>query len=212
MLTAHYIEHASILQDLSLFQKAITIFTRSIKRLNANCNAAHLSEYLFKNECSYMYTKSCSCGTTESREIVTCNVNVDILLQQSLHQMQCAIDDMKNIKAKCRTCNVMSKCDVTYGKHIIIDTSIFIDYKYISNKSVAKHDLNSIAKIITLNDTNYILAGIVHYIKGGHYVAFAYVRTYWYEYDDMKKKCTVANPMQQINPHVILYVKHNTNL
>lgn len=75
--------------------------------------------------------------------------------------------------------------------------------------------MNSITKIITLNNVNYILAGIVHYIKGqsknsGHYVAFAYAGTHWYEYDDMKKKCIAANSMQEIDPHVILYVKHNS--
>lgn len=59
------------------------------------------------------------------------------------------------------------------------------------------------------------MAGIVHYIKGdnknnGHYVAFAYAGIHWYECDDMKKKRTAANPMQEINPHVILYVKHKS--
>lgn len=48
ILTMHYIDRVSILQDLPLFQKAITIFTRSIRRLNAKCNAAHLSEYFFQ--------------------------------------------------------------------------------------------------------------------------------------------------------------------
>jgi len=122
---------------------------------------AHLSEYFFENEPSYMYTKSCSCGNTESRKIITCNVNVDILLQKGLQQMQHAIDDAKNIKSKCRTCNAQAECCVTYGKHILIDTSIFTDDTYINNKSDVKHNLNSIAKIITLNNINYILADIV---------------------------------------------------
>lgn len=127
------------------------------------------------------------------------------------------LDDAKNIKSKCRTCNTLTKCSVIYGKHILIDTSIFTDYTYINNKSDIKHDLNSISKIITLNNINYILAVIVHYIKGtdkksGHYVAFAYAGTHWYEYDDLKKKRIIANPTQEISPHVILYVRHNSTL
>lgn len=107
--------------------------------------------------------------------------------------MQHAIDDAKNINFKCRTCNALTECCITYGKHILIDTSIFTDYTYINNKSDVTHDLNSIAKVVTLNNINYILAGTVHYIKGydknrGHYVAFAYVGSHWYEYDDLKEK------------------------
>jgi len=38
---------------------------------------------------------------------------------------------------------------VIYGKHVIIDTSIFTDNTYI--RSNTKHNLHSIAKIIVLN-------------------------------------------------------------
>jgi len=37
------------LQDLPLFSDAVKNYTRNIKRLNVNW-AAHLTEYLFKNE------------------------------------------------------------------------------------------------------------------------------------------------------------------
>lgn len=51
---------SSILQDLPLFSEAlIKNYTRGIKRLNANYNATHLTEYLFKNELNCVFTKSC---------------------------------------------------------------------------------------------------------------------------------------------------------
>lgn len=78
LLSKHYNERASILQNLPLFHDTITTYTRNIKRLN--CNVAHLAEHLFKNEPSCIYNKSCSCGAINSRQTITCNVNVDILL------------------------------------------------------------------------------------------------------------------------------------
>lgn len=99
--------------------------------------------------------------------------------------MQRAIDDTKNIRSKCHTCGKSAETNVTYGKHIIIDTSIFTDNTYISLD--IKHNLHSIAKTITLNNTNYILTGVVHYKQynnnNGHYIALTYAGTHWYEYD-----------------------------
>jgi len=63
ILSIHYDKRASILQDLPLFSDAINNYTRGIKRLNANCNVVHLTEYLFKNEPSCVFTRSCSCVT-----------------------------------------------------------------------------------------------------------------------------------------------------
>lgn len=110
----------------------ITIYTRGIKRLNANCNAAHLAEYLFNNEPSCIYNKSCSCNVVNTRKTITCSVNVDILLQEGLQHMQRAINDVGNMRSKC-TCNA-SEYFTTYGKHIIIDTSIFTDQGYINQR------------------------------------------------------------------------------
>jgi len=60
--------------------------------LNANCNAAHLAEYFFNNESSCIYNKYCSCDIVNTRQIITCNVYIDILLQEGLQYMQRAID------------------------------------------------------------------------------------------------------------------------
>lgn len=80
----HYSQQASILKDLSLFSDLMTTYTRGIKRLNANCNAAHLAEDFFNNKPSCIYDKSCSCGVVNVRKMVTCSVYVDILLQEGL--------------------------------------------------------------------------------------------------------------------------------
>lgn len=205
ILLKHYHERASILQDLSIFSDAIKSYTRDIKRLNANCNTAHLTEYLFKDEPSCIFTKSCSCSELHSRQTITHNINVDILLNEGLAHMERAIDDIKNIQSKCRTCGALAETTVTYGKHIIIDTSIFTDNRY--KRTDLKHNLNSIAKTILLNNTNYILTGVVHYIPHkNHYIALAYTGKQWYEYNDLKKKRITINPNRDVTPHVIMYV------
>lgn len=61
ILSKHYHERASILQNLPLFRDSIKSYTRGIKRLNANCNVAHLADNLFENEPSCTIT-TCTCG------------------------------------------------------------------------------------------------------------------------------------------------------
>lgn len=211
ILSIHYNQRAHILQDLSLFSDAIKNYTRGIKRLNANCNVAHLTEYLFKNEPSCVFTRSCSCGDMHSRQTITCNVNIDILLQEGLAHMQRAIDDTQNIQSECHTCGASAETSVIYGNHVIIDSSIFTDDAYTRYKTDIKYNLHSIAKTIILNNTNYILTGVVHYIKfknnNVHYIALAYAGTHWYEYNDFKKKRITVNPNKDVIPHVILYVR-----
>jgi len=117
----------------------------------------------------------------------------------------------KDLKSKCRTCNASAEYNITYGKHIIIDTSVFTDDKYTNRRLDIRHDLNSLAKTIVLNNINYILVDVVNYTqyndKNGHYSAFAFAGTQWYEYDDLQKKRMIAKSTQVINPHMILYVR-----
>ena len=125
--------------------------------------------------------------------------------------MQRAIDDAQNIPSNCQKCGALACSNFEYGKHILIDTSVFTDHRYL-NRNVNNKHLNSIAKTVTMNNINYVLAGIVHYIQygntnNGHYIAYALVGTHWYKYDDLKKKRETVNDAQEINPHVILYVK-----
>ena len=172
----------------------------------------NVAEHLFIDEPSYEFVKSCTCDAASSRSSVICNINVDVLFHQGLQNMQHAIDDAQNITSKCQICDALAESYYKYGKHIIIDTSVFSDRRYYRNPNNVKHDLDSVAKTITMNDTNYVLAGVVHYIQygnvnNGHYIAYAFSGKYWYKYDDLKKKREIVNCTQEINPHVILYVK-----
>jgi len=119
---------------------------------------------------------------------------------------------IKNVPSKCRTCNASVKYCITYGNHIIIDTSIFTNDRYTNRRLDIKHELNSVAKHIILNSINYILVGVVHHIhyknsNNGHYIAYAFAGVHWYEYDDLKKKRVIVKPSQIISPHVIIYVR-----
>lgn len=80
-------------------------------------------EYVFKNEPNCKFNKFCSCDPSYSRRTITCSINVDILLHEDLQHIQSAIDDIKEIRSKCRTCD--TEYQVLYEKHDIIDTSTF---------------------------------------------------------------------------------------
>jgi hypothetical protein len=71
ILSVYYDKRACILQDLPLFSNTIKNYTRGIKRLHTNCNAAHLAEYLFDSEPSCVFTRSCSCEDMHTRQTVT---------------------------------------------------------------------------------------------------------------------------------------------
>jgi len=178
----------------------------------------HLADYLFLNEPSCTITTTCTCDIKKSRRILTLNINVDILLQDGLQHMQRAINDIRNVNSICRTYNTSKEyCNIYQafiGNHIIIDSSIFTDYRYNNRPLDLKHTLNSITKYITLHDINYILTGIVHHTQyddrnNGHYIAFALSGTRWYKYDDLNKKREIANGIEEIKLHVILYGRYN---
>lgn len=93
----HYDKRACILQDIPIFSDAIATYTRGIRRLNANCNAAHLAEYIFKSAPSCIFQKSCTCQHTHTRQTITCCVNINILWQEGLHHIQRAINDVQEL-------------------------------------------------------------------------------------------------------------------
>lgn len=211
----HYIERAFILVNLPLFNDAITTYTRSIKKLNANCNAADLLSKLFNNMPSCTKTTSCICGNEKVQQITEVNVNVDILLCKGLQYVQEAIDDASSIGTTCRKCKSNVAIKVEYGSHIFIDTTIFTDDTYIATKHALKHQLGNIATSIQLQSNTYTLTGIVNYTKSvsnrlddGHYTAYARTGIYWYLYDDLKKKRQTATTQTAITPHILFYVRN----
>jgi len=78
--------------------------------------------------------------------------------------MQQAIDDV--IAKKITTCNeCKSKVNrmISYGHHLIIETSILSDPNHIKSQNISRHNylLNDVAKTVTVNGNNYYLADIV---------------------------------------------------
>lgn len=216
IIAKDYSARAKILCNIPIFNK--TMCTRSISSINANCNAAHLSEYLFKNIPSSTTTYNCNnCSHSYCRTSPICNINVDVILKNGLNYMQEAINDniIARKESSCSNCKQRINRTFSYGSHLIIDTSIFSDDNYIHTQNIEiKHNyaLNKITKLVNVANNNYSLSGIASYIKYsngiGHYVAFTYTGTTWYKYDDMTSKRTVAKPEEEICPHVIIYIKH----
>lgn len=106
----------------------------------------------------------------------------------------------------------------SYGCHLIIDTSILSDPNYIKTQNTPllyTYLLEDVAKTVTVNGNNYCLTGIIFYINygslnNGHYIAFTHTGLNWYKYDDLMTKRSTAYSTEEICPHVIFYIKHNT--
>lgn len=134
-----YYTRATILCNVPIFNKKVC--TRDISSLNANCIAAHLAEHLFENIPSCTTAYNCNnCGHSYRRTSPICNINVDVILKNGLNNMQEAIND--NIIARkettCNNCKQRINRTISYGSHIIIDTTIFTDYNYIHTQKQYK--------------------------------------------------------------------------
>jgi len=180
IIQSHYNERAKILLNLSLFSDAVTMYTRAISKLDANCNVAHLITYLFTDIPSCRKTIECSCTSSRTRQTVELNLNVD---------------DVLMVTTKCRQCLTTVNENVEYGPHLFIDTSIFTDDSYKKRDKTIAHSLDTITTQIKLKSKLYLLIGVVHYLNfgdgsgsSGHYVAYARCGSHWYAYDDLKKK------------------------
>jgi len=67
IIQSHYNENTKILLNLSLFSDALTMYTRAISKLDANCNVAHLTIYLFMDVPSCRKTIELSCTSSRTR-------------------------------------------------------------------------------------------------------------------------------------------------
>lgn len=129
LTNSHYKERAKILISLNLFRKNITVYTRIIKRLNIECNVAHLAEYLFADLPSAR-SASCICGSESQHSNIMIPVDVNILLGNGLTYIQQAIDSSQIKVRSCRSCKRKQTDEVKYGPHIFIDLSIASDNRY----------------------------------------------------------------------------------
>ncbi|KAL0110722.1 hypothetical protein PUN28_013983 [Cardiocondyla obscurior] len=100
--------------------------------------------------------------------------------------------------------------EIEYGPHIIIDTSILTDDRYITRNTNLRHTLDSIAKVIKIKNRTYSLAGLVNW-SPGHYIGYAKVGMYWHEYDDISPTRGTVNSNIIVHPYLILYTFSGNN-
>lgn len=205
-----YCTRAKILCNIPIFNKNVyKVCIRNISSSNANCNVAHLAEYLLQDIPSCITTYNCNnCDHSYRRISPICNINVDIILQYGLNNMQQAItnDIITRKESTCSNCKQGINRNISYGSHLIIDTSIFSDHDYMHAQNINKENyhLENITKRVVIDKNHYSLSGIVSYIKygssysSGHYIAFTYTGSNWYKYDDMTSKRSVANTEEKI--------------
>lgn len=105
----------------------------------------------------------CPCGSSRTSKVTELNVNVDILLCKGLQYIQEAIDNVSAIMTKCKKCLNTVVENIEYGPHLFIDTTVFIDERYVMKRDkTIIHSLDTIATSIVLNSEKYILVGIIH--------------------------------------------------
>ncbi|EFN73573.1 hypothetical protein EAG_13538, partial [Camponotus floridanus] len=202
LTVASYKQRADILSGLGLFK--IETFTRTIKRIDCECNVVHLAQYLCSDIPSYKTKVFCSCGYNFNTQNVTLSVDVDLLLCQGFSFMQQAIDNGCTMQRTCRNCRKSIEDEIKYGPHVIIDTTVLTDHRYTTKNKDLYHTLDSIAKIVKIKNRTYSLAGLVSW-SSEHYIGYAKVGIYWYEYDDIGPTRETVNPNKVIQPHLILY-------
>lgn len=157
------------------------------------------------------------CGHSYRRTSPTCNINVDEILRNGLHNIQKAIDDdiiTKRITI-CNSCKKTVTRNIMYDPHLIFDTSILTGFNYINSLDMQppQYILDDIVKTIIADGHKYYFVGIVSYLKygsrydDGHYIAYTYTGSDWYKYDDMVSKGSVATANQAVHSHVMVYIK-----
>ena len=174
----HYRERATILSKVSIF--TVHRYTRNVNSLNANCNAAHLCDYLFRDLPSCSTTTSCpTCNTDNYRILPFISVNVNTILVRGFSAIQDAISDNTiNNTVRCGICKMSAATStMEHGPHLLIDTSVITDDTYIESLHITPptSTLVSITKIVHIGQSTYILSGVVFYCrKSQHYVAATY--------------------------------------
>lgn len=214
---ADYIARAQILKNTNICEHSET---RYAEFLNANCNVDHLIDIIFTNIMPSITRNSIcqQCDYFKYQNFATLYININILLTEGLGKIQEAINDtmFHKIHKLCPKCNFTLKESYECSSHIILDTSLLTDPNY-KIEYRASSNLDNITKLITIDDRNYILCGIINYIsyehnkstinnRNGHYVAITYTGMHWYEYDDLKKTRSLVSPEKIVTPHTIMYI------
>lgn len=75
LTVASYKQRANILSGLGLFK--IKMFTKTIKRIDCECNVVHLAQYLFSDMPSSKTKVLCPCGHNFNTQNMTLSVNID---------------------------------------------------------------------------------------------------------------------------------------
>lgn len=214
-MAAARVERARILKNIPILKKSQ--YTRQLETINANCNAAHLAEYILHP--SYTRSFYCdTCKTKSQRSFTFLNINIDILFQNGPDNLQNAINSAINTNYICKTCKNAQIYNLTYGPHILIDTSVLTDSNYIqlhpSNLPLGRVELSAISKHVEVGGKSYNLIGAIRYINHtsitGHYTGIVYTGLKWYEYDDLLRKRTPLQSTFEIIPHVLIYIGQHT--
>lgn len=204
-----YRERADILSKMRLFK--MESFTRTIKRMDTECNVAHLAQYILEDIPSHKTKVLCQCGYNFDTQSISLSINIDLILCNGFGFVQQAIDDRHKTKRTCRKCGILIEDEIQHGPHVIIDTSIVTDDRYTTRNKDISYALDSITKIIEIKDRIYSLAGVVSW-SAGHYIGYTKSGMYWHEYNDIEPSCDSVNPSKTIRPHLILYVISNKNI
>lgn len=203
----HYVQRAKILTAIPIFEGSVAAYTRNIKRLDVECNAAHLAQYLLEKEPSYICRVECTCGYRNEKKYGFLSVNIDMIFCGGLHTIQDAIDDYIAPERSCFDCKKKIPCSNEYGPNLVIDTTVCSDPGYPSREKMILQKLDSVKKTIKVGGKTYICAAVIDYCmeKKKHYVAYGLTGQFWYKYDGLIKKRSATNPKTTITPHLILY-------
>jgi len=139
-----YQERAKIISNIPIFEMQLY---RNVMHLSTNCNVAHLAECLFANFPSLNISKKCQhCNYENLRKVLVVNININIILQNSLSELRNAIIDTNNDRVlMCKECNQSVVGKYNFLSHLLVDCSVFTDKRYAASIGIEKKMRHSVA-------------------------------------------------------------------
>ncbi|KOB65685.1 Uncharacterized protein OBRU01_22373 [Operophtera brumata] len=140
----HYVQRAKILTAIPIFD-GIAVYSRTIKWLDAECNAAHLAQYLLEKVPSYVPRGVCLW--------IHKHKQIQFLEREHRHHF---VRSCRKILLQLQQKSAMFE---QIWSHLVIDTTVFSDLGYPSRENIVMARLNSITALKTKHYVAYGLTG-----------------------------------------------------
>lgn len=148
----------------------------------------------------------CNCCPQNVQEFPVLGLNYKELTQHGLSEIEKSISHPRRVCVQCQS----TITNMKFGNIIFFDVQpIVIETEGVNflEKEISVHE---ITQVITLNETQYALKGVIEYESPGHYsVNCQRSNNKWYNFDDRRQ--IVFELSSKFIPHILMYSKNTQN-